>query len=269
MSTNCNIMGSEKAFRELELREKLIEKLQKMKVKRSEDFEVFEEVFNVEVLKTIYDFLRKGVLKEFNGVISAGKESRVYHAIGEGNMEFAVKIYLTVNLEIRKMMLKYIVGDKRFEKFRRDSRSLVHIWARKEYANLSAMYGAGLSVPKPLYVQKNVLIMEFIGENGERAPLLREVSELSSPEKTYVEIINFIVESYKKAGLVHGDLSEYNVMIWRDKPVIIDVSQAVSVTHPLAEDLLIRDINNINRFFKRKGWIAELTPVKEVVKRVE
>ncbi|MEM1557986.1 MAG: serine protein kinase RIO [Thermoproteota archaeon] len=261
-------MTHEKVFDKLELREKLIEKLQRMKVKRSEDFEVFSEVFNVEVLMQLYDLLRKGVLKEFNGEISSGKESKVYHALAKGNIEVAVKIYLTVNTEIRRMMLKYIVGDRRFEKVKSDSRSLVYTWARKEYANLSTMYSVGLSVPKPILVQRNILIMKFLGENGQRAPLLREVPALDNPYETYEQIIQFIIKSHNKARLIHADLSEYNIMIWNNKPFIIDVSQAVPLTHPLAEEFLRRDIENINRFFIRRGWVTEVVPVEEVVERI-
>jgi len=267
-SGSCINMGSEKVFDSLELREKLIEKLQRMKVKRSEDLQVFGEVFNVEVLMQLYDLLRKGFLKEFNGEISSGKESKVYHAIAKGNIEVAVKIYLTVNTEIRRMMLKYIIGDRRFEKVKGDSRSLVYTWARKEYANLSTMHEAGLSVPKPMLVRKNILVMSFIGENGQRAPLLRELDKLKNPGETYREIISFIVKSRDKAGLVHADLSEYNVMIWNEKPFIIDLSQAVPVTHPLAGEFLRRDIENINRFFMRRGWVDETISVEEVVGRI-
>lgn len=262
-------MTREKVFDTLELRERLIEKLQRMKVKRSEDLQVFDEVFNVEVLMILYELLRKGVLKEFNGEISSGKESKVYHAVAKEDVEAAVKIYLTVNTEIRRMMLKYIAGDRRFENVKSGSRSLVHTWARKEYANLSAMHEAGLPVPKPILVQKNILIMTFIGENGLRAPLLKEVPELERPDETYMEILEFIVKSYKKARLVHGDLSEYNVMIWNEKPIVIDVSQAVPVIHPLANQLLRRDIENINRFFRKKEWVAEIMSEEEVVSRIE
>ncbi|MEM2088916.1 MAG: serine protein kinase RIO [Thermoproteota archaeon] len=262
-------MTRKKVFDTLELRERLIEKLQRMKIKRSEDFQVFAEVFNVEVLMILYELLRKGVLKEFNGEISSGKESKVYHAVAKENVEAAVKIYLTVNTGIRRMMLKYISGDRRFENVKSDSRSLVQTWARKEYANLTEMHKAGLPVPEPILVQKNVLVMTFIGEHGRRAPLLKEVSELARPDETYREILEFIVKSYKRAGLVHGDLSEYNIMIRGEKPIIIDVSQAVPVTHPLANQLLRRDVENINRFFRKKGWVAKIMSEEEVVNRIE
>jgi RIO kinase 1 len=110
--------------------------------------------------------------------------------------------------------------------------------------------------------------MSFIGENGQRAPLLREVHELEKPSETYMEIIDFIVKSRDKAGLIHADLSEYNVMIWNEKPFIIDLSQAVPITHPLAGEFLRRDVENINRFFMKRRWVDETIAVKEVVSKI-
>jgi RIO kinase 1 len=58
---------------------------------------------------------------------------------------------------------------------------------------------------------------------------------------------------YRKARLVHGDLSEYNVMIWGGRPVIFDISQAVPIEHQMAATFLRRDITNLNRYFERLG----------------
>jgi len=107
-------------------------------------------------------------------------------------------------------------------------------------------------VPKPIAVRNNVLIMEFIGENGVSAPLLRE-TELTNPQRVYERLLASVKKLYQKARLVHGDLSEYNVMIWRGQPIIFDVSQAVLREHPMSEQFLRRDLNNINYYFKRLG----------------
>ncbi|MEM3703153.1 MAG: RIO1 family regulatory kinase/ATPase, partial [Candidatus Bathyarchaeia archaeon] len=58
---------------------------------------------------------------------------------------------------------------------------------------------------------------------------------------------------YQKAELVHGDLSEYTIMVWRGRPVLFDMSQAVPLSHPMADFLLNRDIANVNRYFSRLG----------------
>jgi RIO kinase 1 len=69
-----------------------------------------------------------------------------------------------------------------------------------------------------------------------------------------------------KAELVHGDLSEYNIMVWKGRPVIFDVSQAVSVAHPMADFLLRRDLANLNRFFNRLG--VKVSTAEECYKKV-
>jgi len=246
-------------------KEKSYETEQLMKVKRSEELEVMEEVFDRSTLMVIYDFLNAGVLGDIYGVVSAGKESRVYWAKDPGGRELAVKIYLTVSAEFRKGMLPYIEGDPRFKGVKHDTRSLVFTWARKEYRNLQQATWAGVRVPKPVTVRDNVLIMEFIGKDGESAPSLKERSP-ANPNRIYSEILVFLKKLYVKAELVHGDLSEYNVMVWKGHPVIFDVSQAVSVVHPMADFLLRRDLTNLNRFFSRLG--VNVLPMEECHRRV-
>ncbi len=58
---------------------------------------------------------------------------------------------------------------------------------------------------------------------------------------------------YQKAELVHADLSEYNIMIWKGKPIIFDISQAVLVKHPMADTFLRRDLENLNNYFRKLG----------------
>jgi RIO kinase 1 len=107
-------------------------------------------------------------------------------------------------------------------------------------------------VPKPIAVKNNVLIMEFIGKNGVNAPSLKEQAP-SDPEKVYEVLLTYVERLYRKAELVHGDFSEYNVMMWRNRPVLFDMAQAVPTSHPMAEFFLRRDLTNMNRFFKRLG----------------
>jgi RIO kinase 1 len=71
---------------------------------------------------------------------------------------------------------------------------------------------------------------------------------------------------YQKAKLVHGDLSEYNIMMWKGKIVIFDMSQSVSIQHPMADFMLIRDLTNLNRFFSRLN--VKVYSVEEFHKKV-
>jgi RIO kinase 1 len=225
---------------------------QLMKEKRSEEYEVLEEVFDRSTLMVIYDFLNKGVISEIHGVVKAGKESRVYWGKDSEGKDVAIKIYLTVSAEFRKGMLKYIEGDQRFKGIRHDTRSLIFAWAQKEFKNLEQATIARVRVPKPIAVKNNVLIMEFIGKNGVSAPSLKEQPP-KNPEKIYRILLTYLKRLYRGAELVHGDLSEYNIIVWRGRPVIFDMSQAVPLSHPMANYFLHRDLTNLNRFFSRLG----------------
>jgi len=94
--------------------------------------------------------------------------------------------------------------------------------------------------------------MEFIGENGVSAPTLKEESP-RNPKTMYKTLLSNIKKLYRRAKLVHGDLSEYNIMNDRGEPVIFDMGQSVLVEHPLARELLLRDLKNLNIYFSKLG----------------
>jgi len=247
-------------------REKRYETERLMREKRSEEYEVLEEVFDRSTLMTIYDFLNKGTIDQIFGSVKAGKESKLYWGKDKNGKPIAIKIFLTISAEFKRGgMIPYIEGDPRFAHIKRDTRSLVYAWAQKEFRNLTQAVEAGVRVPKPIDVSHNVLIMEFVGKDGESAPLLRE-TELRNPSRTYNQVIANVKRLYQKAKLVHGDLSEYNIMIWRNKPVLFDVSQAVPLEHPMSDQLLRRDLENLNRYFKRLE--VEIIPFEELHKTV-
>lgn len=244
-----------------------IDKLIKEKTKYWEErlkdkdlFEVVDEVFDNFTVKTIIELHRKGVLSKISGVVSAGKESKVYLGYDKAGTPLAIKIYLISSAEFKKSMYKYIIGDPRFEGLKlKDMRSLILAWARKEYKNLVRMYEAGVKVPRPVACLNNVLVMEFLGEDRQRYPLLVEVFQELTEEELYL-IYKLVVKELEKivcnAKLVHGDLSEYNVVIKPNLDIaIIDVSQAVDINHPNALDFLKRDVENIYRFFTKESML--------------
>ena len=246
-------------------KERHYETEQLMKEKRSEEYEALEEVFDRSTLMTIYDFLNKGVIDQIFGAVKAGKESKLYWGKDKDGNAMAIKIFLTISSEFKRGMIPYIEGDPRFKRVKRDTRSLVYAWAQKEFKNLSQAVKAGVKVPKPIDVSHNVLIMEFIGNDGESAPVLRE-TDIRNPQRVYRQILNEMRRLYTKARLVHGDLSEYNIMLWKNQPVLFDVSQAVPLEHPMADQLVRRDLENVNRYFKRLG--IEVLSAEEAYKKV-
>ena len=250
---------SRKARERLAHREKTVERRDKvLEHDFSSERATLEEVFDQATRMVIYKFLTEGVLYEVHGVVSAGKEARVYWGKTKEGKDLAVKIYLTRSAEFKKGMFKYIEGDYRFKGIKHDTRSLIFAWAQKEFRNLDQAFRAKVNVPKPLAVRNNVLIMEFIGKDGVSAPSLKEQVP-ANPEKIYRLLLRYIERLYCKADLVHGDLSEYNIMAWKGKPVVFDMSQSVPTSHPLAKSLLTRDLANVNRFFNRFG-VKVLSP---------
>jgi len=149
-------------------------------------------------------------------------------------------------------MKSYIYGDPRFYKIGSSTHKIIYTWARKEYKNLKRMSKHSIEVPKPIFILKNLLVMEFIGEkNGTPAPRLKDVEQVSNPEMLYNEILDYIWQMFVEAKLVHGDLSEFNILYYKKKPVIIDVSQAVSIEHPKSLFFLTRDVKNIMKYFRK------------------
>jgi len=237
-----------------------------MKEKRSEELESLEEVFDRSTLMIVYKLLNRGDLKNIHGVLRSGKEARIYWGLGKDSRQVAIKIFLTTSREFKGGRLAYIQGDQRFKNARRDTRSLVNLWTLKEYRNLQQAKSGGVRVPAPVKVMGNVLLMEFIGgSDGRPAPLLRE-TPLDHPAKVYDKIAESVRRLYQKAQLVHGDLSEYNIMMDGLEPVLIDFAQAVTVEHQMAQIFLERDLAQLNQYFGKIGvTVAPLERLKKWV----
>ena len=248
---------------------------EKSKVKDEDVVKTVDEVFDAFTNYHIYR-LRNVVkaFKELRGSISSGKEAKVFWAKGWQGEELAVKIYLTSSAEFRKSIKDYIVGDPRFPSLPPKFRSLIYMWAKKEFKNLQQMFSAGVSVPEPKAVSGNVLVMQFLGESGQRAPLLLEVYKDMSDEElasVFYDVAGNLEKMVCGAGLVHGDLSEYNIMLWQGRAWIIDVAQAVPLEHPKSLELLDRDLENLRRFFSRwveADWEALRGKLEGCLKRV-
>ncbi|MHA2365354.1 MAG: serine protein kinase RIO [Candidatus Hodarchaeales archaeon] len=234
---------------------KRVERWRKKKKRKTEDSSTVEGVLDLTTSKEVSKLISQGYIKGLGGVVSTGKEANVYHAyanllkLTEKLPELAVKIYRTRTLDFKKIRT-YIDGDIRFQKKSgRKSHQIIQIWALKEFKNLSRAYENKIIVPRPLVVRRNVLMMEFIGDNGIAAPILQKVDFIKSPKKLYTELIDQIDKLWNKANLVHGDLSPYNILYSNEKPVIIDIGQGVVRDHHLAEPLMYRDLINMVDYF--------------------
>ncbi len=181
---------------------------------------------------------------------------------------------------------EYVDGDPRWfrKKFdKQDKRTQLTLWCEKEYRNLSRAFLAGVVVPRPIAFNDCVLAMNFLGADGWPAPTLKEVADMglhgSSKKMSmyYCEILVQVKRLYLCSQLVHGDLSEYNILlvsseqvrdqvssiededmdgedampVGKKRIVLIDFAQAISKHAPQAAGLLRRDVERVNSFFKK------------------
>ncbi len=222
--------------------------------KDSERLKVEENVFDIPTLKILYTLSNKGIIKAMGGSISTGKEANVFYAEGS-EKELAIKIYRIASSTFRAMDA-YIMKDPRFTNIRNNKRDIIFAWTRKELQNLKRAKSAGVRVPEPMLAEKNILIMEFMGEKQVPYPLLKNMHlENEEAKNIYETVTEYMRLLYKKANLVHADLSEYNILIDPNDltPIFIDMGQSVTLEHPNAREFLYRDVQNILRFFSRYG----------------
>lgn len=206
---------------------------------------VFDNFTNVTILKLI----SKGQLDGLEGPISIGKEANVFAALAQRE-RVAVKIYRMATCDFNRMY-DYIKADPRFPALDKSRRRVVLLWAQREYRNLFLARQAGVRVPTPRAVMNNVLVMEFIGDDGQPALRLKD-SWPKKPQEFFDTVVKYM-QKLHKAGLVHTDLSQFNILNHNDEPVFIDLSQATTFENPNAKEYLIRDIKNVCAFFRKFG----------------
>ena len=220
------------------------------RIKDADQFKVEASVFDDATFAALYKLVQDGHLAAIGGPISTGKEANVYEAIGPEDVQVAVKVYRISASDFRDMQ-DYLRGDPRFEGLSGDKGDIVLAWVSKEYANLRRARAAGVAAPEPIAVERNVLVMEYLSMDGGRAKRLSEV-RVENPETAY-EVVREYMRRLHDAGLVHGDLSEYNIVLHDRQLYFLDLGQAVTIHHPNAEEFLERDCENVTAFFRRQG----------------
>jgi RIO kinase 1 len=210
----------------------------------------FEKVFDKNVIRVIHNLSSLGHFDHLEYTISTGKEAHVFRASDKNGHPRAVKIYKIETSDFKRME-DYLHFETRFQKIKNDKRQIVFAWTQKEFASLRKLREAGVPVPMPLAAKENVLVMEFIGENGEASPRLKD-AHIQDLEKFYENVVEAIA-GMLNAKLIHGDLSEYNILVRDDQPVLIDCGQTIPTIHPNAKKFYERDIKNMLKVFHRLG----------------
>ena len=230
-----------------------------------EKFKIYKDVFEPTTINALWKLITRGIIEGLESPIKIGKESNVFSALTKNKERLAVKIYRIEDCNFKRMY-DYLSMDTRF-KSQRGRRAIVLTWAKREYRNLNKAYEAGISVPKPIALCDNVLVMEFIGEKSPEkhpaaAPLLKD--SIDNPKEMFSKLLLNLSKLYNKTKLVHGDLSEFNILNLNEKPVIIDLSHA-TITRD-AGNLFERDVKNICRFFNKFNMKLEPEQLAKEIK---
>ncbi|MEW6294902.1 MAG: serine protein kinase RIO [Candidatus Diapherotrites archaeon] len=237
-------------------------------IKEESTQRVFAKVFDEKTIAAVHKLATKGLIEELEFVISTGKEAHVFRARDRAGNFRAVKIYRITTSDFKNMSA-YIQGDQRFKQVPKEKHELIFAWTKKEFKNLELARRAGVRVPLPLGFEKNVLVMEFIGVNGIPSNTMKE-TDIKDLSKAYNTMIEWIARMYK-AGLVHSDLSEYNVLVRESEGeqelVLIDIGQAVLASHPKAREFFERDLRNVSNYFSKKGLKKSFEEAYEEVKK--
>ena len=220
--------------------------------KDSSDRKTGNEIFDKITLETLYKLANQGYIDVLNGAISTGKEANVLTGITDDEKFVAVKIYRIATSDFKKMDY-YLKGDPRFNVKTKNKRKIIYSWVTKEFKNLTRLHTAGVTVPEPITSSNNVLLIEFIGdEDGNPAQPVKNQPP-QDPDDFWNKLLVQLKLFVNEAKLVHGDLSNYNILNLNEEPVIIDVSQSVVLDNPISKELLERDINTLVREYTKLG----------------
>ncbi len=220
--------------------------------RRGSGFALTKEAVEAMALK---DYVKKDLIFALGAVIAKGKESDVYEALTEEGTRYALKFYKLGRISFTR------VRKKRFREL-----SEMRSWmtanyeaAKREYHALRKLEGLSPTFPKVItYSRSTVLLEEISGVRLSQRP------ELQDAERTEREVLDSMRKAYLEAGLINGDLSEYNILTNGAQLWLIDWPQAVGKSHPNSAELLNHDVSAVVTFFRR-AYQVDLDPQKALL----
>lgn len=225
------------------------------------EHKTYLHVFDKDTVYNLNKLESDGYIGQLIGPIGSGKESYVYMSTDYQNRKVAVKIHRHEIASFNKIpSYLRLRGTKSGGFLKR-----IDDWSRYEFSFQSKAFDAGVKTPEPYRLFKNIIVMQFIGENETPARLAVRDTEFDK-DKWYDTIIEVIVKLGKR-GIIHGDLSPYNILNLRSEPYIIDFSQALKLTS-LTKEYIERDIYNINNWFAKLGKIGIKTK-EDILKEID
>jgi RIO kinase 1 len=203
----------------------------------------------------------EGLIDEVVRQLMSGKEAMVY-VVRSGGETLCAKIYKEATHRSFRQAVDYTENRKtknsrqaramaKGSKFGRQSQEAA--WQSAEVDALYRLAAAGVRVPKPHNFHEGVLLMELVCDaHGDAAPRLNDISFSPEDARAHHQTLLREVVRMLSAGVVHGDLSEFNILFGADGPVIIDLPQAVDAAgNNHAADMLERDVANLRNYFGR------------------
>ena len=203
--------------------------------------------------------LEDGLIDDVTRQLMSGKEAMVFVVVCGDEVRCA-KVYKEANKRSFRQSVDYTEGRKtknsrqaramqKGSKYGRESQEAA--WQSAEVDALYRLANAGVRVPTPYNFYEGVLLMELVtGDDGNAAPRLNDVQLSAETAREYHAFLIQQVVKMLLAGIVHGDLSEFNILVGSDGPVIIDLPQAVDAAgNNHAKDMLARDVKNLADYF--------------------
>lgn len=215
-------------------------------MKNKEEWKVYGNVFSNYSIRLLQKMSSQGYFEDLESTINVGKEANVFTALTKDNTRIIAKIYRLENCNFNKMY-DYLKADPRYMRIACNQRQIVFTWTQREFRNLLIARDV-IKVPKPIAFKDNVILMEFIGNTDPSPELKKHPPE--NPEKFFNKIIDNVRKLYKK-GIIHADLSPFNILNHNEEPIFIDFSQSTLVDDQRAPELLKRDLKNVCDYFRK------------------
>ena len=222
------------------------------------------QLFDIEGALSAFD--QKQFKLEVYQTLKAGKEAQVL-LVKHDNTLLALKVYKNHLLRSFKKTDIYMAG--KYIKKQSHRRAVLQknefgeqyiqdTWIMREFHLLQKIYSLNATIPQPFEAVTNAILMEYIGVDDSPAPKLTDVQLDQDLAQSAFDSIMNDMKRFLQAGIVHSDLSPFNILWWNNLPYIIDFPQAVDIrTNPNSEAMLRRDIHNISTYFTKHFPVNE------------
>jgi RIO kinase 1 len=226
------------------------------------------------ILSSLAHFYEEDLISDVLHVVSSGKEATVYCCAAHpatGADYLAAKVYrprmfrsLKNDAIYRQSRLQHdregriVRNIRRFDAGNKGRALQVQSWIEYEFETQRLLHEGGANVPRPLTQIGNAVLMEYIGDIDDPAPLLKEVRLVRDEAQPLFDCIMRNIALFLACNRIHGDLSEFNILYWQGAVSIIDFAQAVDPRQNQAVfPLLLRDVERVCSYFARYGVVAD------------